>query len=119
MERALIESGGGSIGPEHLRFVRIQSENRTEPARASSPRPGGIDDPQMEKILSHLRSKGSINNSECRELLSAGLQHASYLLRKAQRAGWIERISSGRWARYYLPGTGAGSRGPLDDRPTP
>ena len=103
VERALIESGGGSITPEHLRFVGIR------PARepAVSVVPGGsrfvTGEPQLDQLIRHVAERGSINNAECRELLSVGLQHACYLLRKAHAAGLLQRTSSGRWARYQLP----------------
>ena len=103
MERALIESGGGAITPEHLRFVGTRSAS--PPIAAPAPASAAGVEPQIEQILKYVREQGSINNSECRRLLSVGLQHACYLLCKAQDAGLLERTSSGRWARYHLPGT--------------
>ena len=105
VERALIESGGGSIGPEHLRFVasRPGSAGRVEPgvsAAASNGAPAGNDD---QKILDYIKTRGAINNTECRDLLGVGMQRACYLLRKLLLAGVLQRDSSGRWAQYRLP----------------
>jgi DNA-binding NtrC family response regulator len=102
MERALIESGGGAITPEHLRFVGLRPPKA--PTGVSAPAPPASAEPQLEQIINYVRERGSINNAECRKLLSVGLQHACYLLCKAQDAGLLQRTSSGRWARYHLPG---------------
>lgn len=56
-----------------------------------------------EKILAYIREHGSINNSECRDLLEVGLQRASHLLKKMHMRGALKRIGERRWARYSLP----------------
>ena len=55
------------------------------------------------KILSHVRKHGSINNSECRELLGSNLHRASYLLKKLTGNGYLIREGKGRWTIYRLP----------------
>ncbi len=56
-----------------------------------------------EKILAYVREHGSINNTECRDLVTVSLQQASYLLKKMQKKGALRREGMRRWARYYLP----------------
>ena len=112
IERALIEGGGGLIDPGHLHFVYPRGEPDQPPAarsdcRGSSlnprthrkPFPDGSDEAQ---VLSYVRARGSINNSECRELLRVGIQRACYLLRKLHRAGWLVRDHSRKSAQYRL-----------------
>jgi len=112
VERALIESGGMEIEPEHLQFVfppigfvmgtasvgadatLVQSGE----TRSATPR-----NEEEERIISHVREHGGINNSECRELLSVGIHRAWYLLRKLHRSGVLRQDSSRRWAQYRLP----------------
>jgi hypothetical protein len=116
VERALIESGGGAITQEHLRFVSFHSASPAAavPARPSSApadsaasapaaAEASVSEAQLDEILQYVRQRGSINNTECRQLLAVGLQHACYLLRKAAAAGLLQRKGSGRWTRYHLP----------------
>jgi DNA-binding NtrC family response regulator len=56
-----------------------------------------------EKIYARVKQHGSINNAECRQLLSSGRDHASYLLRKLHGYGLLIREGDRRWARYHLP----------------
>jgi DNA-binding NtrC family response regulator len=102
LERALIESGGGAITPEHLRFVTLGPVGGLPAEAAAGGSDAGPSEQQLDQVLRYVRERGSINNAECRHLLSASLQHACYLLRKASAAGLLQRSSSGRWARYHL-----------------
>jgi len=54
------------------------------------------------KIIEYVRQYGSINNEECRALLSVNLQKASNLLKKMKKQGVLFRKGERRWARYYL-----------------
>jgi DNA-binding NtrC family response regulator len=113
VERALIESGGGVIAKEHLHFVQHRrdpeaptlappggEEDRASPgSKGVTPRPGG----ELERIIAYVREHGTINNTECRDLLSVGMQRACYLLRKACSSGLLKRSSTGRWTQYQLP----------------
>jgi DNA-binding NtrC family response regulator len=103
IERALIESGGDEICPEHLRFVFPTAGSR---ASAEGPRVGARVSPKSEadeqRILAYVRERGSINNTQCRELLGVGIHRAWYLLRKLQRSGQLVQDSSRRWAQYRL-----------------
>jgi hypothetical protein len=56
-----------------------------------------------DKILAYVRKHGTINNTECRELLSVDLQRASYLLKRMAAEGTLKREGERRWARYRLP----------------
>ncbi|MBC8229675.1 sigma-54-dependent Fis family transcriptional regulator [bacterium] len=56
-----------------------------------------------EKILAYVEEHGSINNSECRSLLSVDFEHAAYLLRKLHQYGLLLAEGERRWRRYRLP----------------
>jgi ATP-dependent DNA helicase RecG len=56
-----------------------------------------------DKILVHVRERGSINNTECRELLGVGQVRAHYLLTKLITQGRLKPQGKGRWRRYLLP----------------
>src|SRR5205807_313382 len=86
LERALIDSGGDVILPEHLRFVK-----RSEPVKTQA---GGVvgtsasgNPSEEEKIVEFARQKRTINNAQCRQLLSVGIHRAWYLLRKLHQQG--------------------------------
>lgn len=111
VERALIESGGGEIQPVHLHFVF--SPARRESSSGGGQDPGSASGPDSatdrlpalaedDRILAFVKEHGSINNTECRELLGVGMHRAWYLLRKMHRTGTLRQDSSGRWARYHL-----------------
>lgn len=55
------------------------------------------------KILSYVKTHGSINNSECRDLLNSNLHRASYLLSKLTGGGYLIQEGKGRWTLYRLP----------------
>jgi predicted HTH transcriptional regulator len=59
--------------------------------------------PDEKKILEYVRQHGSINNSECRDLLQVDLHRASHLLKKLHAYGSLKREGERRWARYRLP----------------
>jgi len=111
IERALIESGGGQIGPEHLHFVYPGAEPASAPkdCAASHPeragktgsRQGLAEASDEARILEHVRQHGGINNAECRDLLRIGIQRASYLLRKLHRTGLLVREHSRKSANYH------------------
>jgi len=114
VERALIESSGEVIAPEHLHFTRRYSPNGTAPADPPAATPpvspptgnGGQEageEDELKRILLYAREHGSIDNARCRKLLGVGLQHACYLLRKARQAGLLIKSSTGRWSTYRPP----------------
>ncbi len=120
VERALIESGGAVIGPEHLHFTRRATGRGTGPRQYASPpdsaethrRSGEPDDGNdVDRILAFVREHGSIDNSRARRLLEVGLQRACYLLRKAYQAGLLEKTGTGRWTAYRLSSTSAPPKG--------
>ncbi|MFB3784858.1 MAG: sigma-54-dependent transcriptional regulator [bacterium] len=53
-----------------------------------------------EKILAYVETHGTINNSECRQLLVSDLHHASYLLKKLHDYGLLQSDGERRWKRY-------------------
>jgi len=56
-----------------------------------------------ERILMYVRTRGSITNAECRDLLNVDANRASYLLKKMHRTGLLTRKNAHRWAQYSLP----------------
>ncbi|MGC9329504.1 MAG: sigma 54-interacting transcriptional regulator, partial [Candidatus Hinthialibacter sp.] len=55
-----------------------------------------------EKIIFYLEKYGTINNTECRKLLSSDFHHASYLLKKLRDYGLLKSEGERRWKRYRL-----------------
>lgn len=112
VERALIESGGGQIGPEHLTFIPrlsgpggnvvLAHRPSASAAGAATERSHVDSSPEEQRILEFVRKHHTINNTECRVLLGVGMQRACYLLRKATLAGWLHQESNGRWTQYRL-----------------
>ena len=119
IEHALIKSDDAVIRPEHLPFIRRRTDTwqHGRPSTMAPPRfevqvngsaPGeetatGETALPEEKILAYVKERDSINNAECRQLLSIDLQQASYLLKKLHENGLLERRGERRWSRYYLP----------------
>ena len=85
---------------EKLVFKRAQSRSAEEKPHEQIGQPSITDE---EKILAHVREHGSIGNPECRDLLSADYNRASYLLKKMHRYGLLVREGENRWSRYRLP----------------
>jgi DNA-binding NtrC family response regulator len=112
IERSLIESGGGEVRAEHLHFCFSRARPGLPPGAgerfgqtaevSKAPSLLGSDE---EKVLAYVREAGSINNSQCRDLLAVGLHRACYLLRKLHRAGLLNRDHSRRSAQYRQGGT--------------
>jgi len=129
IEHALIRSGGAVILPEHLHLlgnpdISVQPIALSEAdiytratndferrkqlvikrAQNSSSQEQCVHTmTDEEKIFSHVSQHGSINNTECRQLLSSDYYHASYMLKKLHGYGLLIREGDGRWARYHLP----------------
>ncbi len=111
IERALIESGGETIGEEHLHLVRrapslaatADPPDAAPGAKEQVPGDGDRLTSEEGTILDHVRRAGSINNTECRQLLGVEMHHAWYLLHKLHRAGHLRQEHGRRWARYRLP----------------
>ncbi len=126
MERAVLESGGDPIRPEHLHFLAIRrplAEIRNiEVAPAAADGPSGLDieklvnrrsasgghtgDPELDsdesRILNYVREHGMINNTDCRHLLDVDRHRANYLLKKLNQYGLLQIVGTGRWAVYRL-----------------
>jgi len=56
-----------------------------------------------DKILNYVQKHGSINNTECRDLLVVDSNRASYLLKKMAKTGILKQDGSRRWTKYSLP----------------
>lgn len=56
-----------------------------------------------ERILAHIKERGSISNSECQSLLKVSASRAWYLLGKMKKRDQIKQKGQKRWARYVLP----------------
>ena len=88
VERALIESGGETIGEEHLHLLRrapgsaatVNSLGADPNSTARESGGGGGLTREELTILDHVRRAGSVNNTECRRLLSVDMHRAWYLL---------------------------------------
>jgi DNA-binding NtrC family response regulator len=104
IEYALIRSRGSLIQPEHLRFVgyRGGSGPAEEPDRPPAPVAGRLASDE-EQILAYVRQRGSIGNTECRDLLEVGMERAAYLLKKLHAQGMLAQEGARRWSRYRLP----------------
>jgi DNA-binding NtrC family response regulator len=112
VERSLIESGGAPIQAEHLHFLSHPWNWAREgglPAGTTSPVPREGAPAQVlapsdeQRIIAYVQQHGSINNTECRQLLSVGMHRASYLLSKLHQRGQLQQESGRRWAQYRLP----------------
>jgi ATP-dependent DNA helicase RecG len=53
-----------------------------------------------DRIITHVRTHGSISNAECRDLLTIDHTRAYYLLKKLSRSGLLKARGKGRWRRY-------------------
>jgi DNA-binding NtrC family response regulator len=113
VERSLIESGGAEITPEHLHFLHpargVTSDDPDPPPRPGwEARRGAPTDPPArsdeDRILAYVTQHGTINNTDCRRLLSVGMHRAWYLLHKMHQDGQLKQESGRRWAQYRLPG---------------
>lgn len=123
MERAVLESGGDIITPEHLHFIAVRPRvtHRSNQAQASTaPTPAPIDaetlvnkrslagtgkdlDTDESQILEYVRENGMINNGDCRQLLKVDRHRANYLLKKLNQYGLLDIVGTGRWAVYRIP----------------
>ncbi len=99
IEHALIRSDGTPIKPHHLHFVELLDDSSVHFSEVQI-EPKTENDEQ--KIRGYIREHGSINNTQCRQLLEYDLHRASYLLRKMFQDGLLIREGKRRWAVYRL-----------------
>ena len=57
---------------------------------------------EEQRIIQHIRKQGSLNNTECRNLLGVNIDRAYYLLRKMHKSGVLKQIGQQRGTRYVL-----------------
>ena len=123
MERAVLESGGDLITPDHLHFIAVRPRSTAEqsPAPKLATAPSASIDPEQlvnkrsiagtrkdldtdeSQILEYVREHGMINNGDCRQLLDVDRHRANYLLKKLNQYGLLDIVGSGRWAVYRIP----------------
>jgi DNA-binding NtrC family response regulator len=110
MERAVIESGGASIQPEHLHFFSYGQQVDSVAASEADPVVEAVAGgkwpdhlSRVEKaILDYIDEHGSIRNAECRNELKINIDQAYYLLNQLEKAGLIRKIGQSRGTRYIL-----------------
>ncbi len=90
IEHALISCDGVLIQPQDFDLTSVEP-----------PPPPPISD--EEKILAYVREHGSINNTQCRQLLNLDYHKSSYLLKKLAREGKLVREGERRGAYYRKP----------------
>lgn len=93
--RGLVQSG---LVEQHSTrrwaYYRLSSAAQAETA------PTSLSD--EERIIAYVTEHGSINNAECRDLLSADARRVNYVLQKMLTEGVLRRQGERRWARYRL-----------------
>lgn len=105
IEHALILSRGGAIGPEHLYLLDVSkpftqaNESLSSAEQLVLERAQTMDD---ENILMYIRARGSINNTQCRELLGVDKRRATHLLQKMLKYGVLVQEGKQRWSQYRL-----------------
>ncbi|RKZ78336.1 MAG: sigma-54-dependent Fis family transcriptional regulator [Candidatus Parabeggiatoa sp. nov. 1] len=106
IEHALISCDGAPIQPAHFDLIEpaqvIESNEKSasvEPTLSEQALLIGGE----EKILAYVREQGSINNTQCRQLLNLDYHKSSYLLKKLAREGKLVREGERRGAYYRLP----------------
>ncbi len=79
-------------------MVRGQVKEKQEASQTSAALPT-----EEARIVSFVRSHGTISNAEGRDMLDCDRNHANYLLHKLTATGHLVCEGHGRWARYRLP----------------
>ena len=80
----------------------VFSSGNAPAAVAGEPVEEKILQPDEDKIIAYVREHGSIDNTQCRELLNVDIQRASYLLKRLAGKGFLKREGGRRWACYRL-----------------
>jgi DNA-binding NtrC family response regulator len=119
IERALIVSDGqvirekdlnlanpnGLASPQYL--AQPPQPYQTEPIEPTIPAETNAPlhrlTPEETRILAYVQRNGSINNTECRQMLEVDRYRARYLLDKLLSENLLVRSGAFRAARYYLP----------------
>ena len=116
LEHALISSGGQPIKLFHLHFIEtppssslpeslLTSESSTSIEKLEAPTEftKAVLSTDTQKILAYVRKYGSINNTQCRQLIGSDYNRTSYLLKKMSAEGLLVREGKRRWATYQIP----------------
>ncbi len=90
VQTGLVEQTGFGRWTKYI--LKVQEE-RAEESKTPS---------HKETILAHVKKHGSINNTECRDLLEIDLHKASYLLKKLAKMEMLKQSGKRRWTRYRL-----------------
>jgi predicted HTH transcriptional regulator len=91
VQAGLIDQQGASRGTSYT--LQLPRESPDQKAQLA----------EEAKILAYVREHGTINNIECRTLLSVDLHRASYLLKKLAGEGALKQEGERRWTYYRLP----------------
>jgi len=90
VQTGLVEQTGFGRWTKYI--LKVQEQRAEKPKTPS----------HEESILVHVKKYGSINNTECRDLLEIDLNKASYLLKKLAKKGILNQSGKRRWTRYRL-----------------
>ncbi len=90
VQTGLVEQTGFGRWTKYI--LKVQEQRAEEPKTPS----------HEETILAHVKKHGSINNTECRDLLEIDLNKASYLQKKLAKKGILKQSGKRRWTRYRL-----------------
>jgi ATP-dependent DNA helicase RecG len=91
VQAGLIDQHGASRGTSYTLQLPRESPEQKAPLA------------DEERILAYVREHGTINNAECRRLLSVEDKRAWYLLSKLCHRSALRQVGKGRWSRYTLP----------------
>jgi predicted HTH transcriptional regulator len=100
--RGLVEQG---LTEQHStrRWAHYTLRVQPELGSAAEPPTGLALSPTEAKVVAYVRQHGSINNTECRALLSLALKQASHILRRMTMRGALRVQGAKRGARYIVP----------------
>ena len=109
--RAMIESEGEIITPEHLYFVDfpVAIAASTPQLDTSNPLPLALPPKQAEaQIVAYVKANGYINNAACRKFLNLGqskkdIDHVSRFLKKMCKVNLLKQEGEGKGTYYCLP----------------
>jgi transcriptional regulator with GAF, ATPase, and Fis domain len=95
IEHALIRSAGAPIEPHHMQMLASNAPTVEPPTDA-------FPSSEEKKVMAYVRKHGSINNTQCRQLLDLDYNQASYFLKKMKGAGLLVSEGERRWTSYRL-----------------
>ena len=91
VQSGLIEQKGVGRWTTYILEKSLEIKERVKPEKAE------------DKILDHVRERGSINNAECRALLGVDDTRAYYLLDKLSKSNKLKPQGKRKGRRYVMP----------------